>query len=208
MAKKSSTVETRWLGSGDAEVGRRLKSAMQGSTWYDKTQKELVEKINELDPPSDLEKKVGLPQSSISMYFNGERNVPYKRMVIMAKLFNVSVEWLYTGRGPRRPNPLPYDELAEKLKHLHQDTFEFINWLVGNLETNKELNHEFGINKLPIAEAYQAIRAIMERDAINFTSQLSTIPSGIYDIKKMVDEENEKEIAKKLLEEEHFASRT
>lgn len=60
---------------------------------------------------------VGVKQSSVSLW-NKPGGVPeLEKVLIFAKRLNVCVEWLYTGRGAKHPEPAS-DEYMEVLKGL------------------------------------------------------------------------------------------
>lgn len=74
----------------DAEFGRRFTLAFNQSKVCDLSQKELSNRLN-------------VTQQCVSQW---RKTFQMKKIAL---LFDISVEWLYTGRGPMRPiDPSPY----------------------------------------------------------------------------------------------------
>lgn len=109
-------------GHEDSEIGRRIYSAWNNSKYAHLPQQAILKMLG------------GITQSALSMYFSGERIPPVKRMIDIANLFDVSVEWLFTGRGPMKPDPRPYDQLAEQFMNCSPDHRELLRWCIGLLE--------------------------------------------------------------------------
>jgi len=109
-------------GHKDREIGQRIHSAYINSGYFDKTFVEILPLLGDIT------------QSAFSMYMSGERVPPMNRMVAIAKLFDVCVEWLYTGRGPRKPITRPYDELADRMMKCSEKNLKVTRWVLGLLE--------------------------------------------------------------------------
>lgn len=109
-------------GHKDREIGQRIYSAYLNSEYANRTFTELLTMLGDIT------------QSAFSMYLSGDRVPPMNRMIAIAKLFDVTVEWLYTGRGPRKPITRPYDELSDRLMKCSEKNLKVTSWILGLLE--------------------------------------------------------------------------
>lgn len=133
-------------GHKDKDIGQRIYSAYLQSEYFNRSFVELLPLLGDIT------------QSAFSMYLNGERVPPMNRMIAIAKLFEVSVEWLYTGRGPRRPEPRPYDQLAERLMDCSKDHLDVTSWILGMLERKHVISEQIK----------KAVHSIIDDDASSF----------------------------------------
>lgn len=60
----------------------------------------------------EMAKVLGIAQPSVFQWKAGRNYPSHDMLVKIAKLTNVSVEWLYSGRGPMRPQDLISPEKA------------------------------------------------------------------------------------------------
>lgn len=106
----------------DAEFGRRFTLAFNQSKVCDLSQKELSNRLN-------------VTQQCVSQWRKGERMPTTFQMKKIALLFDISVEWLYTGRGPMRPiDPSPYLDMAYRLMGMDQEQYQALMFAVGAME--------------------------------------------------------------------------
>ena len=75
----------------DEGFAHRIKLAHRQSTHADLNQTEIA-------------RMLGVTNAAVSNWFNGTRT-PHKKLTALARLLNVSSDWLRTGREPMRPLP-------------------------------------------------------------------------------------------------------
>ena len=106
----------------DARFGMRFHNAWMQSKHYDLNQTELA-------------KVFGYSKQGMSFIVNGHRYPHLSNGLKMAKEFNCSMDWLYTGRDPMRPWEItPFTKLGERLMHLTRNQVEVLGWLIGLFE--------------------------------------------------------------------------
>lgn len=94
----------------DTEFGLRFQMAHRQSKYY---------KLNQ----SELARLWNMGASTVSFWKKGVRVPDSERMKLIASTFEVSADWLYTGREPMRPLP-PSEtlDLAQQLMSIDQTT--------------------------------------------------------------------------------------
>lgn len=113
----------------DREFRSRIQTAWYQSKYRDYTQKELAALFN-------------YSQQGMSFILNGHRYPHLSAGIKIAKAFNVTLDWLYTGRLPMRPlDPSPFIDLTHRLVNLTQPQVKVMGWILGLLE-NGQLNEE------------------------------------------------------------------
>jgi transcriptional regulator with XRE-family HTH domain len=77
---------------------------MAKQTIYDRLMQAYAEKYPaEATTQKVVGERLGIAQSDISRYKTGERLPRWERVIGVAVELNIAVEWLLTGRGPKRP---------------------------------------------------------------------------------------------------------
>ena len=74
----------------------------------------------------EIAKTLGIAQPSVFQWKAGRNYPSHDMLVKIAKLTNVSVEWLYSGRGPMRPPDQISPEkasLIDKIEALPADQY-------------------------------------------------------------------------------------
>ena len=109
----------------DEKFGIRFRTAWLQSKLRDLNQKELSQKF-------------GYSQQGMSFIANGHRYPHLSTGLKIAKEFNCSMDWLYTGRDPMRPWEItPFTKIGERLMHLTHNQVEVLGWLIGLFEGNQ-----------------------------------------------------------------------
>jgi transcriptional regulator with XRE-family HTH domain len=109
----------------DANFGQRFRHAWRNSKLRDLNQKQLA-------------KRYDYSQQGISSISNGHRYPHLSKGIQMAKDFEVTLDYLYTGRLPMRPvDPSPFVDLGYRLTKLNQDQFRVVDSLVGLLNDHQ-----------------------------------------------------------------------
>lgn len=111
----------------DTGFALRMKVAHRHSKHRDLNQTELAKLFN-------------VSASAMSTWFSGQR-VPYENITELGRQFEVSVDWLLTGRDPMRPYPpSPLISLAQDLMMLDQKTLSFLLFITRLLQ-KKVITH-------------------------------------------------------------------
>jgi transcriptional regulator with XRE-family HTH domain len=112
----------------DAGFALRMKIAHRHSKLRDLNQSELAREFD-------------VSASAMSTWFSGQR-VPYENITELGRQFEVSVDWLLTGREPMRPYPpSPLISLAQDLMMLDQKTIGLLLFITRLLQ-KKVITHD------------------------------------------------------------------
>ena len=76
------------------ERGKRIKSLRIEKGWSQ----------------NDLGKKLGLDQGTISKMECGENDPTAKTLIMLKEIFDVTTDWILTGKGAKRPLPIDMEE--------------------------------------------------------------------------------------------------
>lgn len=83
------------------------------------------------DTQSEIARALKVSPMTVSYWIRGMKMPPIHTGVLLAKQCKVCVEWLYTGRGPMRPEPLPsHIEMASRLDEKPPRLREFVENLL------------------------------------------------------------------------------
>ncbi len=83
---------------------------------------------------AELGKYFHVSQQTISNWMNGVRIPMPVQCREICEAFGVNVEWLYTGRGERHPNPDPMLRRAHQLMELDWKVKESLNLILMGVE--------------------------------------------------------------------------
>jgi transcriptional regulator with XRE-family HTH domain len=66
----------------------------------------------------ELARKTAIPRRTLEHYLAGEREPKVSKLVAIAEVAGVSVEWLASGKGPRHSSGAPLDRIGVNAKVL------------------------------------------------------------------------------------------
>ncbi len=109
----------------NADFWQRFRHAWRNSKLRDLNQKQLA-------------KRYDYSQQGISSISNGHRYPHLSKGIQMAKDFEVTLDYLYTGQLPMRPSrSIPIHHIGYRLTKLNQDQFQVVDSLVGFLNDHQ-----------------------------------------------------------------------